>query len=248
VSSRERQRSWEGIGLRLGGTVGTECEVATLVLALIEDVVDSTRRRETSGLVASPPLATGARVMARFGHRPGYRPTPYTFHGGLDFHVERGAPVFAVRPGVVQSVLRNAAREEGCVGYGNAVVLHHVDEDTWTFSAHLDEVLVLPGMQVVAGQLIGRAGNSTNGRLPDMVPRLHFEVRVRGADGRPPFPGPLRLNSRDPEPWLRSHGISIDPDGALVDRANAASTPPSERSGDAPDTSGPLTPFPFKIG
>lgn len=248
MSSRADRWPWAGPGLGFGGATAGEAEVATLVLALIEDAVDGSRRRDLPGPLASPPLVAGARIMARFGHRPGYRPTPYTFHTGLDFHVEVGAPVFAVRPGVVQTVIRDASREEGYVGYGNAVVLHHPDEDLWTFSAHLDAVLVLPGMEVVAGQVIGRAGNTTNGRLPDMVPRLHFELRVRGRDGQAPFPGPLRLNSRDPEPWLRSHGIFIDPGGLLADRASAASTPPSERSGEAPETSGPLTPFPIKIG
>ena len=96
---------------------------------------------------------------------------------------------------------------------------YHEDEDVWTFYAHLDEHLVVPEMRVVAGQAIGRVGNSTNGRAPLMLPRLHFELRVRTRGGCPPFPGPFRINNRDPEVWLRSRGVIYDRRGRLTERA-----------------------------
>ena len=102
------------------------------------------------------------------------------------------------------------------MGYGNAVVIYHEDEDRWTFYAHLDEALVVPGMVVEAGDEIGRVGNTTNRRFQGMGVHLHFEVRVRAHNGQSPFPGRYRVNNIDPERWLGSHGIHFDNTGKVI--------------------------------
>jgi murein DD-endopeptidase MepM/ murein hydrolase activator NlpD len=191
----------------------------------MDEVVEKTRAPEVAHRPrqVAPPLPSTARLVTRYGPRPQIRRSPQSFHTGLDFTAYRGTPVFAARPGTVTCLAHDGRQEKTFIGYGNAVVIHHEDEDLWSFYAHLDEHLVTPDMRVVAGQAIGRVGNTTNGRSPLMLPRLHLEIRVRGRDGEPPYPGPYRINNRDPELWLRSRGVVFDRMGRFVNRNGAAS-------------------------
>jgi len=220
--------------------------MATLLLALIDETVEPEGPRgchQRRGI--SPPLPSTGQLVTRYGERPGVVCGPQSFHTGLDFYAPRGTPVFAVRPGAVEHVLDDDALEPGFIGYGNSVVISHADEDVWTFYAHLEETLVLPGMRVAAGQAIGRIGNTTNGRLRDMPVRLHFEVRVRGRQRQRPFPGPYRVNSRDPEAWLRSRGVCYDRRGELVLRRSVdPSFEPASRRRAIEWSAEPLTPLP----
>lgn len=206
-------------GARFGPSRGaSDTTTATLLLALIEDVLVRPRQR---GRMASPPLPSTGRLINRYGYRTDPEADEDSFHVGLDFYAPRGTPVFAVRAGVVELLTADDAPAEGLLGYGNGVVLFHPDDGLWSFSAHLDEALVVAGMEVEPGQVIGRVGATTNGRLPTMVSRLHLELRVRAADGQPPFPGPFRLNNRDPEQWLQTLGIGVDREGSFSIRRPA---------------------------
>lgn len=221
---------------------------ATLLLALMDETVTPDEplgcHRPRS---ASPPLPSTGLLVARYGARQCVVTGPQSYHTGLDFYAARGAPVFAVRPGVVESVINDREQEPGFIGYGNSVVLYHQDEDVWTFYAHLEENLVLPGMRVAAGQAIGRIGNTTNGRLHSMPTRLHFEVRLRARGGKSPFPGPYRVNNRDPEPWLRSHGVVFNARGELVLRQSSPQFPSHNRRSAMSEWSAePFTPIPEK--
>lgn len=162
------------------------------------------------------PVKVGSRLTSRFGMRCGRRGTKSFFHAGIDFQAERGDPVFAARAGVVDIIARNADRRPGFRGYGNAVVIYHPDEDLWSFYAHLDTVGVHRGQVVAAGENVGTAGNSSNGKFKGMGVHLHFEVRKRARKGRKPFPGRYRVHNIDPEKWLASHGVNYDERGRLI--------------------------------
>src|SRR5690606_35159802 len=127
-------------------------------------------------------LPAGHHAGSGFGYRPSLQTGRRTFHAGRDFIAARGTPVYAVRRGVVEAVAQERARNTFS-GYGNAIVLHHADDARWSFYAHLDEVLVEPGQEVAAGQLIGRVGNTSNRRFRGMGAHLHFEVRRARPDG-----------------------------------------------------------------
>ncbi len=161
-------------------------------------------------VVASSPLPAGFGVGSHYGFRTSTRTGTRTFHAGADFLGPRGTPVYAVRGGVVQAVTHEDRPSRRWGGYGNAVVVHHPDLDVWTFYAHLDQVDVEEGQVLEPGRPIGRVGNTTNGRFPNMVPHLHFEVRRARTDGSSPFPGAYRDFNLDPEAWLASMGVRFD--------------------------------------
>lgn len=107
----------------------------------------------------------------------GYRRDPINrrrkFHKGVDYRADRGTPVYAAGPGVVQ-----VARRKG--GYGRLVLISH-GGGVETRYAHLQRIKVKRGQFVPAGTLIGTVG--ATGRATG--PHLHFEVR---RDGEPMDP------------------------------------------------------------
>ena len=136
-------------------------------------------------------------------------------HAGMDLgHPDgRGTPILNVQPGVVERVLTDAEALRRFNGYGNGVVVHHPEDDTWALYAHMDQVDVAPGQQVAAGQRLGTMGNSSNGKFPGMGVHLHLELRRRRPNGQSPFPGPYPrspqqpFNNLDPRQWLESKGL-----------------------------------------
>lgn len=94
----------------------------------------------------------------------------------VDFYMEEGTSVHAARAGVVATVEESnsiGCWEDGCGKYANFIIIVHNDDTTGEYY-HLqkDGVLVEPGEQVVAGQLIGRSGNTGHTTMP----HLHFGV------------------------------------------------------------------------
>jgi hypothetical protein len=87
-------------------------------------------------------------------------------HNGIDFATPTGTPVVAVQDGVVL-----AAREDPA-GFGRFVLLGH--EWGQSLYAHLAELQVGQGQQLVAGQRLGFSGNSG---VAD-APHLHFGMRI----------------------------------------------------------------------
>jgi murein DD-endopeptidase MepM/ murein hydrolase activator NlpD len=133
-------------------------------------------------------------------------------HAGIDILGPRGTDVFAPRAGVVLSVARNSAPVRSPFGgYGNAVILEHSQDAVWTMAAHLDQAFVEPGQRIQQGQLIGKIGNSTNGKFPGMGVHLHFEVRRARRDGSAPFPGTYGAFNLDPVEWLTDKGLRFGP-------------------------------------
>lgn len=90
------------------------------------------------------------------------------YHAGTDFKRLVGEPVLAAGDGWV-------AAAEDMVVRGGTVVIDH-GHGVFTLYAHLSAIFVSPGDQVVAGAMIGSAGNT--GRT--IGPHLHFELIVNG--------------------------------------------------------------------
>lgn len=136
-------------------------------------------------------------------------------HAGMDLGHPggTGTPILNVQQGVVERVLRNDDRRRAFNGYGNGVVVHHPDDDTWALYAHMDRVDVVPGQSVAAGTRLGTMGASTNDKFPGMAPHLHLELRRRRSNGLTPFPSPYPrslqqpFNNLDPRPWLEGRGL-----------------------------------------
>jgi len=166
---------------------------------------------------AFPPLLpTQGRLSSRYGMRRGRISGNPTYHAGLDFDAGRGTPVYAVADGVIHDIARDSTPRGPYAGYGNAVVLYHPDDERWSFYAHLDSISVREGQRVRAADRIGRVGNTSNGRFRGMGRHLHFEIRKRTRDGRPPFPGPYRWNNVDPEEYLNAKGVTFGDRGEIL--------------------------------
>jgi murein DD-endopeptidase MepM/ murein hydrolase activator NlpD len=108
---------------------------------------------------------SGGRLTSEYG----WRKDPFTgqraFHGGVDFGLPEGSPIYASGDGIViEAGLKG--------GFGRAVVIQH-DDGLVTLYAHASKVLVSVGTRVRQGQLIARVGST--GRATG--PHLHFEVR-----------------------------------------------------------------------
>ena len=101
------------------------------------------------------------QISSGFGWRWGQ------MHEGMDIAAPYGTDVVAALEGQVSFAGRRGS-------YGNLIVIDH-ESDLHTYYGHLSRVLVDPGMEVVAGEVIGQSG--TSGKSTG--PHLHFEVRVR---------------------------------------------------------------------
>lgn len=113
----------------------------------------------------------------------GYRRNPFgglsgEFHAGVDLKGAVGDPIYSTGNGTVE-------RCDVYGGYGNAVVLNHVN-GYQSLYGHLTRVNVVQGQQVKAGDVIGFLGST--GRSTG--PHLHYEIRKDGQD-------------IDPEPFLK---------------------------------------------
>lgn len=148
------------------------------------------------------------RISSRYGLRPGRTTGRIRHHAGLDVAAPRGTRALAIKRGTVERTTSDSIRRRHAFsGYGNGVVINHGD-GFWSFYAHLDEVLVDVGAEVVPGQTVGLIGNTSNGKFRGMGVHLHLEVRGERRDGSSPFPGPYGVMNIDPEDYLSRHGIA----------------------------------------
>lgn len=124
-------------------------------------------------------------------------------HKGIDISANPGTPVHAVNDGTVFLLWPNGEIR----GYGNTVVVKHVDGRASLY-AHLQGWI--PGLQVnqpvSKGQLIGYVGNTESGTLgKPMKPHLHLEI-LANAQKLINKNTPPRL---DPETYLTSVGMNV---------------------------------------
>jgi murein hydrolase activator len=143
-------------------------------------------RALTEGGVVGPELKVGfekyhgllpwpvpGKILVGFGAQKNARFETLVPHPGIDLMVSDGEPIHAVHEGMV-------AFSDWFKGFGNLIVLEHGD-GYMTVYAHAAERLVSTGDQVVAGQVIAKAGDT--GSLDG--PKLYFEI-IR--DGKPENP------------------------------------------------------------
>ncbi len=100
----------------------------------------------------------------------GVKSSPYGWrwerpHGGIDFAINIGEPIYAVFDGVVRVAQVNG-------GYGNMILIRHYN-NLETLYGHLSKMKVKVGQVVKAGDIIGYSGNTGF----STGPHLHFECR-----------------------------------------------------------------------
>lgn len=96
-------------------------------------------------------------------------------HRGIDIGLPEGTLIYAPLGGKV--TIKTQLKDGVMTGYGNYVVLNSVDalkRDVMFIFAHLSAFLVETSQNVIAGQALGRSGNTGTGSGP----HLHFEVRI----------------------------------------------------------------------
>jgi septal ring factor EnvC (AmiA/AmiB activator) len=153
----------------------------------------SARGSSTATPSAAPAISSAAgtldwpvsgNLVYRFGLDR--RPNGTTLRwNGVGIGADPGTPVQAVRDGTV--VLAGPFE-----GYGPSVILSH-GEGLYTLYLYLDDIGVVEGRRVSAGQVVGTVG----GQSTPEGPHVEFQIRA-----------PLTPNgtpqAQDPLPWLRS--------------------------------------------
>lgn len=124
----------------------------------------------------SLPWPAAGRVVAGFGRRRHPRFDTYTVQNGVELDTPAGAAVTAVHEGTV-------AFAERFRGYGLMAIVDH-GGGSHTLYAHLAELSVRVGDRVVAGTVLGNAGEREEGGRG-----LYFELRRNG-------------QPEDPQTWL----------------------------------------------
>lgn len=185
----------------------------------------------------APPIQVArGKMLSNMRTRPGRTSGQPTVHAGMDLNAGNNAPVIAVQGGVVETVSGDLRPAQGLRGYGNAVVINH-GNGTWALYGHMSSVAVTPGQRVVAGTMVGRIGNTSNGKFSPpsgktpaqwraedpsdparrkvMAPHLHLELRRAAPDGSSPYLGTWAGRgygtlTLDPKPWLESGGLVIN--------------------------------------
>jgi murein DD-endopeptidase MepM/ murein hydrolase activator NlpD len=205
---------------------------------------------------APPLLTTNAKMLSNMRTRPGRTSGEPTVHAGMDLSSGNGTPVIAVEGGTVETVSQDLRPAQGLRGYGNAVVIKHSSGPFWTLYGHMQSVAVSPGQKVLAGTMVGRIGNTSNGKFSPptgmspqqwraenpsdparsrvMAPHLHLERRRAAPDGSSPYLGTWAgrgygVLTEDPKPWLESGGLVIGRDlsMAITPGSSMAQTAPS---------------------
>jgi murein DD-endopeptidase MepM/ murein hydrolase activator NlpD len=113
------------------------------------------------------------QLRSSFGGRSDPFSGEGAFHTGVDLAAPTGTPVHVTADGVVASA--------GWAGaYGKLVVVDH-GNGLETYYAHLSQCMVLPGQEVLRGQVIALSGGT--GRATG--PHIHYEVRLGGTPINP---------------------------------------------------------------
>jgi len=127
-------------------------------------------------------------ILYRFGRERRPNGTVLRWNG-IGIRAPQGTPVRAVKAGTV-------ALAGPFEGYGPTVVLSH-GGGFYTLYLYLDEIGVLQGRNVQAGQVVGTVGGSGT---PE-GPHLEFQIRAPVGGGAPQAMDPLQwLRSRPPTP------------------------------------------------
>lgn len=114
----------------------------------------------------------------------GMRTNPFThaatLHQGTDFVAPIGTSVMATADGVVLNTFLDST------GYGHRIIIEHPNNIT-TVYAHLDEILVEKGQQILQKDIIATVGNTGK----STGSHLHYEIK---RDGQPVDPASFYSN------------------------------------------------------
>jgi septal ring factor EnvC (AmiA/AmiB activator) len=168
---------------------------ASRLTGLIDDLEARRRALETRVRAGGPSLGEGdagqldwpleGEVIYGFGRARQPNGTVLRWNG-VGIAARTGEPVRAVRAGRV--VLAGPFE-----GYGPTVVLSHGD-GFYTLYLYLDEIGVIEGRDVTAGQVVGTVGGDDTPEGP------HIEFQIRAPlEGSSP-------QAQDPLLWLRARG------------------------------------------
>ncbi len=144
---------------------------------VIPGVAASLPRHQTPPASVPPPpaqrVAAGFLWPARGFMTSGFGWRRSHHHNGIDIAANRGSPIMAAMAGTVIFA-------GWYYGYGLAVIIDHGGGLT-TIYGHASSIMVHPGDEVEAGQMVARVGctGTCSG------PHLHFEVRVDGQPSNP---------------------------------------------------------------
>ncbi len=162
------------------------------LLTLADELASFARANEelTRSVPSICPLPIGSFVLTSpFGNRTSPFTNTIDFHAGIDLAAREGTPVLS--PGDARVVFAGRfplSRNVRWWRYGNVIVLKHGDRYVSIY-AHLQEISVRRGAQVVRGEQIGTVGNTGWSTSP----HLHFEVRLTDAEGTEPEPVDPRI-------------------------------------------------------
>jgi len=174
-----------------------EADIARLT-GLVDDLerrrLEEERRRAVAGRETGPATLEAAdagslqwpvdgEVIYNFGRETQPNGTVLRWNG-IGIAAARGTPVRAVRSGTV--VLAGPFE-----GYGPTVVVSHGD-GFYTLYLYLEDIGVIEGRVVDAGQVVGTVG----GQSTPEGPHLEFQIRAPLDGGSP--------QAMDPLQWLRS--------------------------------------------
>jgi septal ring factor EnvC (AmiA/AmiB activator) len=175
-SARERLVQRRNLVASLRTRAAREEKAAAELRAAAAHLEDTLRRMPVSppaargsGLVrGSTPRPLAGRVRARFGRQVDREFKTTTLRTGIEIEAPAGTPVPAIAAGRV--LFAGWFR-----GYGQMVILDHGGGDL-SVSGYLDEVHVVAGDSVAAGQPIGSVGETGSASGPG----LYFEIRHDG--------------------------------------------------------------------
>lgn len=115
------------------------------------------------------PLGSSIAPVVNFGHLKHPLLKIRRMHAGVDFEAEEGTPVYATANGTVKVV------KESTGYYGTYIRIEH-ENGFETVYAHLDDIGVRLGQEVIKGGQIGITGTTGQGLSHDK-PHLHYEIR-----------------------------------------------------------------------
>ena len=184
-AAASRLQELEADEARLTGLIDDlEARRVALEAAATTPAAAATLTDADAGLLDWP---VDGRIIYRFGRDQRPNGTVLRWNG-IGLAAPTGTPVRAVRPGRV--VLAGPFE-----GYGPTVVVSH-GEGVYTLYLYLEEIGVVEGRDVQAGQVVGTVGGADT---PE-GPHIEFQIRAPQGSGAP--------QALDPMDWLRPNGGS----------------------------------------
>ncbi len=166
--------------------VSTEDPAAMVAATTPTEVTPTTGKPQTQEEVPTPVLppkrvkpVDGELLAGYAADALSYNPTTrdWRTHKGIDIAAKAGTQVVAAADGTVYTVYEDETM-------GMTVVIHHEGGYATTYSALAEEVSVKAGEQILAGQAIGKVGNTALMETA-VGDHLHFAVTCGEEDVDP---------------------------------------------------------------